>query len=33
MAKLTDVLMFREKIPETPDARKKTKGWVIYAGC
>ena|ERR1700676_748287 len=28
MAKLTDVLMFREKIPNTPEARKKRKGWV-----
>ena len=33
MAKPTAALMFWEKIPETPDARKKTKGWVIYAGC
>jgi phenylpyruvate tautomerase PptA (4-oxalocrotonate tautomerase family) len=28
MAKLTDALMFWEKIPETPEARKKTMGWV-----
>jgi phenylpyruvate tautomerase PptA (4-oxalocrotonate tautomerase family) len=28
MAKLTDALMFWEKIPDTPEARKKTMGWV-----
>jgi phenylpyruvate tautomerase PptA (4-oxalocrotonate tautomerase family) len=28
MAKLTDTLMFWEKIPDTPEARKRTKGWV-----
>jgi hypothetical protein len=28
MAKLTDTLMFWEKIPDTPEARKKTMGWV-----
>jgi phenylpyruvate tautomerase PptA (4-oxalocrotonate tautomerase family) len=28
MAKLTDTLMFWEKIPDTPEARKKMKGWV-----
>src|ERR1700688_4693180 len=28
MAKLTDALMFWEKIPDTPDARKMTMGWV-----
>ena len=28
MAKLTDALMFWEKIPETAEARKKMKGWV-----
>ena len=28
MAKMTDVLMFWEKIPDTPEARKKMKGWV-----
>jgi phenylpyruvate tautomerase PptA (4-oxalocrotonate tautomerase family) len=28
MAKLTDALMFWEKIPKTPEARKKTMGWV-----
>ena|SRR5487761_1270262 len=28
MAKLTDALMFWEKIPGTPEARKKMKGWV-----
>jgi phenylpyruvate tautomerase PptA (4-oxalocrotonate tautomerase family) len=28
MAKLTDALMFWEKIPDTPEARKKMKGWV-----
>lgn len=29
MAKLTDALMFWEKIPDTPEARKKMKGWVF----
>jgi len=40
MAKLTDTLMFWEKIPDTPEARKKMKGWVYlvdedsdYNGC
>ena len=28
IAKLTDVLMFWEKVPDTPEARKRTKGWV-----
>jgi hypothetical protein len=28
MAKLTDALMFWETIPDTPEARKKMKGWV-----
>src|SRR5579862_7593894 len=28
MAKLTGALMFWEKIPDTPEARKKTMGWV-----
>jgi phenylpyruvate tautomerase PptA (4-oxalocrotonate tautomerase family) len=28
MAKLTDALMFWEKIPDTPEARRKMKGWV-----
>ena len=28
MVKLTDALMFWEKIPDTPEARKKMKGWV-----
>jgi phenylpyruvate tautomerase PptA (4-oxalocrotonate tautomerase family) len=28
MAKLTDALMFSEKIPDTTEARKKMKGWV-----
>jgi phenylpyruvate tautomerase PptA (4-oxalocrotonate tautomerase family) len=28
MAKLTDALMFWEKVPDTPEARKKMKGWV-----
>jgi phenylpyruvate tautomerase PptA (4-oxalocrotonate tautomerase family) len=28
MAKLTDALMFWEKIPDTTEARKKMKGWV-----
>jgi phenylpyruvate tautomerase PptA (4-oxalocrotonate tautomerase family) len=28
MAKLTDALMFWEMIPDTPEARKKMKGWV-----
>jgi phenylpyruvate tautomerase PptA (4-oxalocrotonate tautomerase family) len=28
MAKLTDTLMFWEKVPDTPEARKRTKGWV-----
>jgi phenylpyruvate tautomerase PptA (4-oxalocrotonate tautomerase family) len=28
MAKLTDALMFWEKIPDTAEARKKMKGWV-----
>ena len=28
MAKLTDALMFWEKIPDTPEARKMTMGWV-----
>jgi hypothetical protein len=28
MAKLTDALMFWEKIPDTLEARKKMKGWV-----
>ena len=28
MAKLTDALMFWEKIPDTSEARKKMKGWV-----
>lgn len=28
MAKLTDALMFWEKIPDTPEARRKIKGWV-----
>ncbi len=28
MAKLTDALMFWERIPDTPEARKKMKGWV-----
>jgi phenylpyruvate tautomerase PptA (4-oxalocrotonate tautomerase family) len=28
MAKLTDVLMFWEKVPDTPEGRKRTKGWV-----
>jgi hypothetical protein len=28
MSKLTDALMFWEKIPDTPEARKKMKGWV-----
>ena len=29
MAKLTDALMFWEKIPDTPEARKKMKGWSL----
>ena len=28
MAKLTDALMFWERIPDTAEARKKMKGWV-----
>jgi len=28
MAKLTDVLMWWEKVPDTPTARKIMKGWV-----
>src|SRR5580698_2620082 len=28
MAKLTDALMFWEKIPDAPEARKMTMGWV-----
>jgi phenylpyruvate tautomerase PptA (4-oxalocrotonate tautomerase family) len=28
MAKLTDTLMFWEKIPDTAEARKKMKGWI-----
>jgi phenylpyruvate tautomerase PptA (4-oxalocrotonate tautomerase family) len=28
MSKLPDALMFWEKIPDTPEARKKTMGWV-----
>jgi hypothetical protein len=28
MARLTDGLIFWEKIPDTPEARKKMKGWV-----
>jgi phenylpyruvate tautomerase PptA (4-oxalocrotonate tautomerase family) len=28
MAKLTDALMFWEKVPDTPEARKKMKAWV-----
>ncbi len=28
MAKLTEVLMFWEKIPDTPEGQKRTKGWV-----
>jgi phenylpyruvate tautomerase PptA (4-oxalocrotonate tautomerase family) len=28
MGKLTDALMYWEKIPDTPEARKKMKGWV-----
>ena len=32
MAKLTDALMFWEKIPDTPEARKKTMGWVHEVG-
>jgi hypothetical protein len=28
MAKLTDALMFWEKIPDTAEARKKMKGWI-----
>ena len=28
MAKLTDALMFWEKIPDTAEARKRTKGWI-----
>ena len=28
MAKLTDALMFWEKVPETAEARRKMKGWV-----
>ena len=28
MAMLTDALMFWEKIPDNPEARKKTMGWV-----
>jgi hypothetical protein len=28
MAKLTDALMFWEKIPDTAEARKEMKGWV-----
>jgi phenylpyruvate tautomerase PptA (4-oxalocrotonate tautomerase family) len=28
MAKLTEVLMFWEKVPDTPEGRKRTKGWV-----
>jgi hypothetical protein len=28
MAKLTDALMFWEKIPDNPEARKKMMGWV-----
>jgi phenylpyruvate tautomerase PptA (4-oxalocrotonate tautomerase family) len=28
MARLTDALMFWEKIPDTPEACKKTMGWV-----
>jgi phenylpyruvate tautomerase PptA (4-oxalocrotonate tautomerase family) len=28
MAKLTDVLMFWEKVPNTPQARKIMKGWI-----
>jgi phenylpyruvate tautomerase PptA (4-oxalocrotonate tautomerase family) len=28
MAKLTDALMFWERIPDIPEARKKMKGWV-----
>jgi hypothetical protein len=29
MAKLTDALMFWEKIPDTSEARKKMKGWIL----
>src|SRR5258708_8657817 len=28
MAKLTDTLMYGEKVPDTPEARKFMKGWV-----
>src|ERR1700756_4918365 len=28
MARFTDALIFWEKIPDTPEARKKMKGWV-----
>lgn len=28
MAKLTDTLMFREQVPDTPEARKIMKGWI-----
>jgi hypothetical protein len=28
MAKLTDTLMYWEKVPDTPEARKMMKGWV-----
>jgi hypothetical protein len=28
MAKLTEILMWREKVPDTPTARKIMKGWV-----
>jgi hypothetical protein len=30
MAKLTDALMFWEKIPDNPEARKKMMGWVSW---
>jgi phenylpyruvate tautomerase PptA (4-oxalocrotonate tautomerase family) len=32
MAKLTDALMFWEKIPDNPEARKKMMGWVYEVG-
>jgi phenylpyruvate tautomerase PptA (4-oxalocrotonate tautomerase family) len=32
MAKLTDTLMYWEKVPDTPTARKFMKGWVYEVG-
>jgi hypothetical protein len=29
MAKLTDTLMYWEKVPDTPEARKVMKGWAL----